>query len=145
MCKTDSLAPSFSFTSSFSLEGRDQGRGGSGGQGWNGHHGWDKAQRRDEGWGGGSVTIWQAKHTSPGVMCFPHLLIFERPLIILDTLSAHSLRIISWIGYILKSLIPNFQGTGMEWGRIFGSQYSPIVSDPGFTGNPWISVCQFSN
>lgn len=62
------------------------------GQGWNGHLGWGKAQRRDEGWDGGSV--WQTKHTSPGVMCFPHLLIFERPLIILGMLSAHSLRLL---------------------------------------------------
>lgn len=71
---------------------------GRGGQGWDGRHGWAKAPRRDEGWGGGSGTIWQAKHTLPGVMCFPHLLIFEGPLIILGTLSAHSLRILLFLG-----------------------------------------------
>lgn len=45
----------------------------------------------------GSGTIWPAKPTSPGVMCSPFLLIFERPLIILGTLSAHSLRILLFL------------------------------------------------
>lgn len=40
----------------------------------------------------GSGTIWQAKPTSPAVMCSPHLLIFGSPLIIAGTLSALSLR-----------------------------------------------------
>ena len=97
MCKTGILTPSLSFTSSLSLEGGDQGRGRRGGQRWNGCHGWGEAPKRDEGWGGGSGTIWQAKHTLPGVMCFPHLLIFERPLIMLGTLSAHSLRILLFL------------------------------------------------
>lgn len=98
MCKTDSLTPSLSFTSSLSLEGRDWGSEvGVGGRGGNGRHEWSKAQRRDEGWDRGSGTIWQAKPTPPGVMCSPHLLIFERPLIILGTLSVHSLRILLFL------------------------------------------------
>ena len=46
---------------------------------------------------------------------------------------------ISWIVYFLKSLIPDFQGTGKEWGRIFGWQCGSVVSDPGFTDS--LSQC----
>jgi hypothetical protein len=46
---------------------------------------------------GVSGTIWQAKHTLPRVMCFPHLLTFERPLIIWGIVSVHSLRILLFL------------------------------------------------
>ena len=84
-----------------------------------------EAPRRDAGRSGRAGTIWQAKHTSPGVMCFPHLLILERPLIILGTLSAHSLRIlffldsyISFLSFCLFRASPTAHGGSQARGLI---------------------------